>query len=96
MFRRWGQALNRIVRAVDSLPAKRTPVKKPVQAVAAVRAREMLERIRRGEYEFSGSEICEILQRSNWVGSNEGWFESLNIPGDNLVELKLRVPVLGR
>ena len=96
MFRRWGQALNRIVRAVDSLPVKRTPVKKPVQAVAAVRAREMLERIRRGEYEFSGSEICEILQRSNWVGSNEGWFESLNIPGDNLVELKLRVPVLGR
>ena len=67
MFRRWGQALNRIVRAVDSLPAKRTPVKKPVQAVAAVRAREMLERIRRGEYEFSGSEICEILQRSKII-----------------------------
>ena len=30
--------MNRIVRAVDSLPAKRPPAKTPVQAVAAVRA----------------------------------------------------------
>ena len=95
MFKRWGQALNRIVRAVDNLPAKRTPAKTPVQAVAAVRAREMLERIRRGEYEFSGAEICEILQRNNWLGTHEGWFESLNIPGDNMVELRLRIPWLG-
>ena len=96
MLKRWGQALNRIVRAVDSLPAKRPPAKTPVQAVASVRAREMLERIRRGEYEFSGAEICEILQRNSWLGTHEGWFESLNIPGDNLVELNLRVPLLGR
>jgi hypothetical protein len=88
--------LNRIVHAVDSLPAKRPAAKPPVQEVAAVRAREMLERIRRGEYEFSGSEICEILQRNNWLGTHEGWFESLNIPGENLVELHLCVPVLGR
>ena len=96
MFRQWGRALDRIVRAVDSLPAKRSPAKPAAQPAEAVHAREMLERIRHGEYEFSGTEICDILRRNNWLGTRQAWFESLSIPGDNLAELGVRVPGLGR
>ena len=96
LFKRWGRALDKIVRAVDTLPAKRSPAQPAVQSAEAVHAREMLERIRHGEYEFSDAEICDILRRNNWLGAHQSWFESLDIPGDNLAEVRVHVPVLGR
>jgi hypothetical protein len=96
LFKRWGRALDKIVRAVDTLPAKRPPAQPAAQPAEAVHAREMLERIRHGEYEFSDAEICDILRRNNWLGAHQAWFESVDIPGDNLAEVRVRVPILGR
>ncbi len=96
-IKRWGKALGKILRAVDNLPAKRhASVPAPVdQQVAATRARDMLERIRRGEYEFSGSEISEILKKKNWLGDRQSWFDSLTALEDSQVEVRMKVPGLG-
>lgn len=96
MFNRWGKAIGRIVRAVDSLPAKRTDPVSAELPVVASRARAMLERIRRGEYEFSASEISEILKKNNWLGRHQECFESLDVSGDSLVEVGMNVPLLGK
>ena len=95
IFNRWGKALGRIVRAVDSLPAQRPAAASDGRPVVASRARAMLERIRRGEYEFSASEISEILKKNNWLGQHQDCFESLDVSGDSMVEVGMKVPLLG-
>ena len=96
IFKRWGKALEKIVRAVGNLPAKHMPPVAEDQPVAASRARAMLERIRRGEYEFSASEISEILKKNNWLGCHQACFEALKISGDSLVDVRMKVPMLGK
>jgi len=94
--KQWVQALKKIVRAVDSSPAARPPLDSSRQKVAASHAREMLERMRRGEYEFSGTEISEILKKNSWLGCHQARFESFAASGDSLVEVRLKVPMLGK
>lgn len=92
----WGRALKKIVRGVDSLPATRPPLASSKQQEAASHAREMLERMRRGEYEFTGAEISEILKKNSWLWRHQAWFESFAASGDSLVEVRLKVPMLGK
>ena len=96
LFKRWGKALGKIVRAVDNLPAKHTPPVLADYPETASRAREMLERIRHGEYEFSGEEINGILKRNNWLGGRQACFESLKVAGDSLLEVRMILPMLGK
>ena len=95
LFKRWSKAFGEILRAVDHLPAKQTVPPRANYHAAASRARAILERIRRGEYEFSSVEITEILKHNNWLGCRQSWFESVKATGDGMVEVRLQVPVLG-
>jgi len=96
VMKRWGKALGKILRAVDSLPAKRPVPALGDHQMTASRAREMLERIRHGEYEFSGAEISEILKNNNWLGCHQSWFESLIVSDASLIEIRMTVPILGK
>ena len=96
LFKRWGKAFGEILRAVDHLPAKKNVSPRPNYHAAASRARAILERIRRGEYEFSSVEITEILKHNNWLGCRQSWFESVEATGDGMVEVRLQVPMLGK
>ena len=96
LIKKWGRALDKIVRAVDTLSVQRQVTSPMPHTVAASRARKILERIRHGEYEFSDAEISEILKKNNWLGCHQSWFESLQASGDSLVEVCLQVPLLGK
>ena len=96
VIKRWGKALDKILRVVDNVATKRRSSVSANQQITASRAREMLERIRRGEYAFSGAEVSEILRNNNWLGCRQSWFESLIVSGDNQVEVRLQVPMLGK
>jgi hypothetical protein len=62
---------------------------------ASTRAKEMLGKIRRGKYEFSATEISEIIKDRNWLGSWQHYFVSLLAKAENRVEIYLVVPILG-
>ncbi len=89
----WGRSLGRIAKAYRQLPKK--SVKTPVDPTA-IRAREILATIRRGEYEFSSSELNEILKRTPWLGRRQSWFESIEAISGQQVKLKLAVPLIGQ
>ena len=63
---------------------------------ASTRAKEMLEKIRRGKYEFTGAEISEILKEKIWLGSWQRFFVALEAKTDNRIELYWTVPLLGK
>lgn len=70
------------------------PISRPDPA--STRAKEMLEKIRCGKYEFFAAEISEILHEKKWLGSWQRFFVSLEAKTDNQIELYWRVPVLGK
>lgn len=95
VFRRIGTAIRQMWRASDTRKAPDMQRREDFQPVAASRAREMLERIRSGEYEFSVAEINGILKKVTWLGAYQSWFESLSISRDHCIEVRLRVPHWG-
>jgi hypothetical protein len=68
----------------------------PQKEPAGSRAREMLEKIRRGEYAFTSAEVSEILNRLHWLGRWQARFVSIEAVADHLVTVQLSVPLLGR
>ena len=55
----------------------------------------MLGKIRRGKYEFSATEVSEIIKDKQWLGSWQPYFVSLLAKTENHVEIYLAVPLLG-
>jgi hypothetical protein len=92
---RLGKTLGKIARTAEKLPATSPPMLQTPSPVASIHAREMLEQMRRGEYEFSGIEVSEIIRKSLWLGTRQSWFEELVAVGDSQIEVRLKVPRLG-
>lgn len=65
-------------------------------APASTRAKAMLGKIRRGQYEFSAMEISEIIVDKKWFGSWQQYFLSLVASAPNRIELQWNIPVFGR
>jgi hypothetical protein len=92
---RLGKALGKIAHTAEKPPATAPPILQIPSQIASVHAREMLEQMRRGEYEFSGTEVSEIIRKSLWLGARQSWFEELVAVGDSQIEVRLKVPQLG-